>query len=295
MPDYPSQVQRSGQAPPTVLIVAYRCDDHLAGCLADLDADQVLVVDNGASGATQEIVEHAGARYLASPGNIGFAAAVNLGLGNTWDGQRDVLLLNPDARMASSDVAALQDALRAPGTRRAAVGPRLVGFDGNPQRASWPMPSPFQVWLDAFGLSRLWRGKRFVVGAALLLNGAALAALGGLDERYFLYAEEADWQLRAQRAGWTVAVVESVTAKHFGAASSRDDALRNALFHASGEKFARRWYGALGWQVQRFGALLAAARRSLVGRRANRELNRRTFLLYLRGSGTPDAALRHSA
>jgi GT2 family glycosyltransferase len=275
-----------------VLVVAYRSDDHLEDCLAEIDPADALVVDNGAASATRNIVQRAGADYLAAPGNIGFAAAVNLGLGNAWDGQRDVLLLNPDARLSTEKIAIMQDVLHAPGARCAAAGPQLVDFDGTPQRPSWPMPSPAQVWLDAFGLSRLWRGKRFVVGAALLLNGAALAEVGNLDERYFLYAEEADWQLRAQRAGWTVAVVGTVTAKHAGAASSADDAVRNALFHASGEKFARRWYGALGWQVMRAGALLAAARRSLVGRAANRQLSRRTFLLYLRRPGSPDAALR---
>jgi glycosyltransferase involved in cell wall biosynthesis len=124
----------------------------------------------------------------------------------------------------------------------------------------------------------------------LLLNGAALAELGQLDERYFLYAEETDWQLRAQRAGWTVAVLDSVTAQHAGAASSANDALRNELFHASGEKFARRWYGTLGWQVLRCGALFAAARRSLVGRRVHRQLNRDTFRLYLHGPATRESA-----
>jgi GT2 family glycosyltransferase len=272
-----------------VIVVAYRSDAHLAGCLADIEAGAALVVDNGTSDATRAIVEAAGMRYLAAQRNVGFAAAVNLALAQAWDGQRDVLLLNPDARVTSADLATLQHALHAPGSRRAAVGPALVGFDGAPQRASWPMPSPLQVWLDAFGLSPLWRGKRFVVGAVLLLNGSALAELGGLDERYFLYAEETDWQLRAQRAGWAVAVVDSVTARHAGAASSADDTVRNALFHASGEKFARRWYGGSGWQVLRLGALLAAARRSLVGRAANRRLNRRTFVLYLRGPGTLDA------
>ena len=283
-------MERSGRPTALVLVVAYRSDDHLAACLGDLDAADVVVIDNGASDTTRGIVEAAGARYLSAPGNIGFAAAVNLGLAKAWDGERDVLLLNPDARLNAGDVAELQAALHAPGERRAAVGPRLVGFDGASQRASWPMPSPWQVWLDAFGLSRWWRGKRFVVGAALLLNGAALAEIGQLDERYFLYAEETDWQLRAQRAGWTVAVVDAVTARHVGAASSADDTLRNELFHASGEKFARRWYGAVGWQLLRFGALFAAARRSFVGRPANRRLNRRTFQLYLRGPASRESA-----
>jgi GT2 family glycosyltransferase len=267
-----------------VIVVAYRSDDELAGCLAYLDKPgSVFVVDNDASESTRALALAAGARYLAAPANVGFAAAVNLGLDAAWDGRCDVLLLNPDARVDAADVVALQDALHAPAARRAAVGPRLVGADGVWQRPSWPLPSPGQVWLDAVGLSRFWRGRRFVVGAVLMLRGDALATIGRLDERYFLYAEEADWQLRAQRAGWSVAVVDQVVATHVGAASSSDGILRNLLFHASGEAFSRRWYGRRGWWVMRAGALVASGRRSLAGPRESRRLNRRTFLLYLRG------------
>lgn len=280
---------------PTVLVVAYRSDDHLPECLRSLDASTVLVVDNGASEATRAIVRECGAGYLAAPGNIGFAAAVNLGLSHSWNGQGDVLLLNPDARIDLRGVQMLQDALHAPGTRCAAVGPRLAGFDGTPQRASWPIPSPAQVWFDAVGLTRLWRGRRFVVGAVLLLNGSALAALGGLDERYFLYAEEADWQLRAQRAGWTVAVVDDVLARHAGAASTSDAAVREQLFHRSAEQFGRRWYGGFGWWIIRAGSLVAAARRSVAGPRERRLLNRRTFALYVRGPGGAGASGERAA
>jgi GT2 family glycosyltransferase len=280
---------------PTVLVVAYRSDDHLGECLRGLEPSSVLVIDNGASEATRALVATCGARYVAAPGNVGFAAAVNLGLSRDWNGQDDVLLLNPDARIDAAGVRSLQDALHAPGTRRAAVGPQLLGFDGTPQRASWPLPSPAQVWFDALGLSRLWRGRRFVVGAVLLLNGSALAALGGLDERYFLYAEEADWQLRAQRAGWTVAVVDGVIAQHEGGASTTDSAVREQLFHRSAELFARRWYGRFGWLVMRAGSLVAAARRSVAGPPERRRLNRRTFALYVRGPAGARASSERTA
>jgi GT2 family glycosyltransferase len=269
-----------------VLVVAYKSDDHLAACLAGLGTDvDVLVIDNDAAESTRAIAAEHGAHYVAAPSNLGFAAAVNLGLDKAWDGVRDVLLLNPDARVTARDVTVLQEALHAPGTRHAAVGPLLVGGDGRAQRPDWPVPSPGQVWADAFGLSRLWRGRRFVVGAVLLLNGAALAEVGRFDERYFLYAEESDWQVRAQRAGWSVRVVEEVVATHEGAASSSDARRRDELFYASAETFARRWYGSVGWTVIRLGALLAAARRSLVGSPAARARNRYVVQLYLRGPG----------
>jgi GT2 family glycosyltransferase len=267
-----------------VLVVAYRSDAHLAECLAGLEGFfDTLVVDNDASEATREIATSAGADYLATGANLGFAAAVNIGLDKAWDGARDVLLLNPDAIVGPAEVVALQDALHERSVRRAAVGPRLVGDDGSPQRPEWPVPSPAQVWLDALGLSRFWRGRRFVVGAVLLLNGDALAELGRLDERYFLYAEEADWQLRAQRRGWAVAVVAEVGARHIGAASSTDRERRDRLFYASAETFARRWYGAAGWAVMRAGSIVGAARRCLLGPREARERNRRVLALYLRG------------
>lgn len=250
-----------------VVIVAYRSDDHLRSCLETLGTGlPVVVVDNDASPATAEIAANAGARYLPMPTNVGFAAGVNAGVADSWDHQSDVLLLNPDARIAGDDVRRLAAALCQSERRLAAVGPRLVGDDGRDQLASWPMPSPLQVWADALGLTRFWRGRRFVTGAVLLLNGEALSELGGLDERYFLYAEEADWQMRAQRAGWRVAVVPAVTARHVGGASSSDTTVRDDVFQASGRLFARRWYGAFGAALMRLGSLVATARRRVSGR-----------------------------
>ncbi|MDT4914559.1 MAG: hypothetical protein QOC66_3687 [Pseudonocardiales bacterium] len=277
----------SAGSSPTILIVAYHTDDHLSDCLSVLgDTSSVLVIDNDMCPSTEALVATRGARYLSAASNLGFAAAVNLGLDAAWDGQSDVLLLNPDARVTSADVAELQQALHAPGTHRAAVGPRLVGSDGGAQVPDWPMPSPGQVWFDALGLSRVWRGRRFVVGAVLLLSGAAIAQVGRFDDRYFLYAEEADWQLRAQRSGWTVAVVDAVSATHVGGASSSDPALRDRLFYASAETFARRWYGRSGWAVMRLGSLAAAVRRSLIGSATTRARSRRVVRIYL-GRSTP--------
>jgi GT2 family glycosyltransferase len=267
---------------PLTLIVAYRNDRMLADCLKALGkCCNVVVIDNSPATHTRSVTVEAGASYVESPRNLGFAGAVNLGLHEFWDGARDVLLLNPDARIGFDEVIRLQHALRAPGRRRAAVGPRLVGESGKAQRADWPVPSPGQVWLDALGAGRFWRGRHFVVGAVLLLRAEALVELGGLDERYFLYAEEADWQLRAQRAGWTVAVVDEVTAFHVGGASSTDEVVRNTLFHSSAQVFARRWYGRAGALLIRLGSIAAALRRSIAGTAASRAGNRHTLRILL--------------
>jgi GT2 family glycosyltransferase len=278
-------------ATPLVVVVAYRSDDYLGAALAYLDGElDAVIVDNDASPATARLASAVGARYVPTPRNLGFAAAVNVGLRETWDGTRDVLLLNPDARVRCRDVFALQQALRAH-PRLAAVGPRLVDDQGRTQRSDWPFPSPGQVWFDAFALGRFWHGQRFVVGAVLLLRAEALAQVGDFDERYFLYAEEADWQLRAQRLGWEVQVIGSVAATHVGGASSDDATVRARHFYTSGAAFADRWYGRPNALVMRLGSMVAAGRRAILGSSGSRALNRRVLRLYLRG-GLREAAAR---
>jgi GT2 family glycosyltransferase len=285
-------VSDRGVGDPLVVVVAYHADEHLRLCLTALGGQfSVVVVDNSPAVETTRIVEAAGARYVKAPGNLGFAAGVNLGLTVGWDQVSDVLLLNPDARATPPDVRALSAALQRD-PQRAAVGPNLIGEGGKPQKPEWPMPSPTQIWLDAVGLGRLWRGRRFVVGAALLLSGAALAELGGLDERYFLYAEEADWQLTAQHRGWSVSVIPEVTVLHVGGASSGDPTVRETFFHASHEAFGRKWYGPVGWTVMRTAAMLAALRRGFIGPQEGRRAARRVLNLYWRGPAKRARLLR---
>ena len=270
---------------PLVVVVAFYADRELRECLAHLSAGpDVVVIDNDPlSSATASIATESGAHYFAMPANVGFATAVNYALFHAWDGRRDVLLLNPDARLTLGTLGHLHDVLHSD-PKLAAVSPRLVDVSGSLQRTVWPIPSPIAVWADAFALSAL-RAKcpSFLVGAVLMLKASAIDSVGLFDEKYFLYSEEADWQRRARRAGWELLLVDALQATHRGAASSSEIGKRLVLFHASSEIFGRKWYGRVGWQVMRIGAILAAARRCLTGSSRSRELARQTLQLFLAG------------
>ena len=56
---------------------------------------------------------------------------------------------------------------------------------------------------------------------AALYRRAALEEVGGFDERFFAYLEDADWGLRAQLAGWPCRWVPTAVAYHLGGATSR--------------------------------------------------------------------------
>lgn len=274
------------QTEPVVVVVAYGSPALLETALDGLGTGHdVVVVDNGGSDDVAALCRRRGTRYVRSPGNVGFAAAVNTGVVAAGP-DRDVLLLNPDARLGWPDVLVLQERLHeAP--RRAAVAPSLVRPDGGTEPTSWPVPRPSLPWRGVVGAGGVRDGDRvFLSGAVLLLRAEALVDVGALDERFFLYAEECDWQVRAQDRGWTVAVVPEVVAEHLGAATSDDPALRAARFHAAAERFVRKWHGRAGWEVFRAGSALSALRRFAVPGLRDPQVRaeqRRALRLYARG------------
>jgi GT2 family glycosyltransferase len=216
---------------------------------------------------------------------VGFGAGVNIALRSLLDGPPvDVLLVNPDATIAPADVEELSAFLHAQeNVRIGAVAPRIVDAEGQPQRVMWPFPSPSRAWLEACGLGRLSRTEDFAIGAVLLLRYEALHEVGLFDERFFLYAEETDWQRRAMEAGWATRHAHTAAALHVGAATARDEASREVLFHAGTETYVRKWFGRSGWPLYRSAVFTGALIRAAVLRGPRRRQALRRAGLYLRG------------
>jgi GT2 family glycosyltransferase len=267
------------------IVVAYHGARQLDLALGALASEiSVAVIDNSSSPAVREVAATHGARYLDSGANLGFAAGANLGLQTILEGPAcDVLLLNPDAVIEPEALRALSRAMHLGGNEQvAAVAPHMHGLDGHDQRVAWPFPSPFRAWLDALGLGRLPFRDGFMIGAVLLLRWEALQDVGVFDERFFLYAEETDWQRRAAQRGWRSLLAET-NAEHIGAGTSSDPLRREILFHAAQETYIRKWYGARGWFAYRTATCTGAALRVvLLGGERRAEAARRVRL-YARG------------
>jgi hypothetical protein len=229
----------------SVLIVTYNnaplIDDLLAGLaaqLATLDAEVVLV-DNASHDGTADAVaaRHPGVRLLRSATNLGFAAANNLAAAQARG--RVLLLLNPDALPEPGTVArglALAEAHPDVGL----AGARLLDPAGATQPSARMFPSPAQELIVLSGLAakfprsrwlgRLDRGWAdpaqaaavdWVPGAFVLMRRALFDALGGFDERFFLYYEEVDLCRRVQAAGYRVMYWPELRVRHIGGVSAR--------------------------------------------------------------------------
>jgi hypothetical protein len=213
---------------------------------------QWLVIDSGSTDDTPEAIERRFAdirvqRYE----NIGFAAANNRALELAHG--RYVLLLNPDVEIVSGTFAELVSALDA----RPRVGVASViqqGSDGQLQHSIRGFPSPWRAFGEALALPwgdsreeqpeeacyREERSVDWLVGAFLLARAEAVAQIGGLDERFFLYSEETDWCYRAKAAGWDVRHLPQMVITHHCVPSTKPELVAQLSYAKL--LFARKHY-----------------------------------------------------
>ena len=199
----------------SIIIVTYNSRGHIDACLESLTRTppavdhEIVLVDNASTDGTAAAIRERwpAARVIEAGGNLGFAAANNLGIRQTFG--ELVLLLNPDtiARPGALDrLVALLDAR----PLVAVAGPRLVDADGRAELSFGAMMSPLaelqqkilvagndrRVPLLSGYVDRLTRRERpvdWVSGACLLVRRAEAEAVGLMDERYFMYAEDVDF------------------------------------------------------------------------------------------------------
>lgn len=245
-----------------VVIVTYRSAAHLPACLEALPPDaHIVVVDNASGDGSAEVARAAGAQVLRNGDNRGFAAAANQGA-REGDGEL-ILFLNPDAVVGACELEVLTAGFEAD-ARLAAAGPRLVTPGGDEQRAWWPFPSPGATWAEALGLHRLGCGrsekrKGFVVGACLLVRRRAFEALGGFDERFWLYGEEADLCRRLWDDGWQVRLVPEAVATHLGGASGDGPGgVAFEHFQRGAEHYIAKHHGPAGLVSHRAGVFVGS-------------------------------------
>ena len=272
------------ERPLVVIVVAYGDAGALSACLQSLEGRYpTTIVDNSSSAMTEALARSAGAAYLDPGENLGFGTAINRALQQLTLSECDVLLLNPDASIGPEMIDRLRARLQeSPGLGCVAPAQHQPGSDGFSQ-VRWPFPAPSVAWADAFGLGRFRRGWGFVIASVLLVRGSALVDVGGFDEGFFLYAEEADWEKRATARGWGVGYEPEAVAVHEGAGTEADPLRRELRFHAGLERYVRKWHGAWGWRSYQVAKVIAATRRAVFGPAARRQTSARLARLYLKG------------
>lgn len=268
------------------IIVSWNTRDLLRNCLQSLETSlaatalehTIVVVDNASHDGTPAMLraEFPHVHLIASTSNLGFAGGNNaalraLGLlaaAGTLPPPDYCLLLNPDTEVKPDAVPRLL-AFLASQPQLLAVGPQLRYADGTIQSSRRRFPTPATFFWESTLLERLWPAnpwaRRYhcadrpadvtqpvdwLVGAALLVRADAIIRAGPLDEGFFMYSEEMEWQMRLQAAGGPggsrIGYLPTALVVHYeGRSSEQVPAARHVYFQRSKLRLARKRYGAV--------------------------------------------------
>lgn len=82
----------------------------------------------------------------------------------------------------------------------------------------------------------------WVSGACMVVNRKAIEKVGYLDERFFLYWEDADWCRRMAESGWKVVYYPKTAVRHFTGASSQKKLFKSVVeFHKSAYRLFEKY------------------------------------------------------
>ena len=265
----------------SVIVVSYNTCEMTLACLGSIFSEtretgfEVLVVDNASGDGSAEAIadRFPQVRLIRSAENLGFARANNAAAREALG--EHLLLLNPDTVILRGAI----DKLVAFARRRPDAGiwgGRTLYADGslNPYNC-WREMSLWNLACRAAGLTALFPGSPvlnsenyggwardserdidIVQGSFLLITRRLWNALGGFDERYVMYGEEADLCRRARARGARPRMTPDAEIIHYGGASQTVRADKMArLFRAKITLIRDHWR----WPARALGVALFAA------------------------------------
>jgi GT2 family glycosyltransferase len=219
-----------------VVVVTWNALPWLEQCLESVRGRDVVVVDNGSTDGSVELVrDRFPAVRLIEQENKGMGGGNNAGM--RASNGRYFFLLNSDAWVVDDGLDRLIEFADAH-PEAAVVGPKLLNTDGTLQRSVRGEPTLWRLATEYLfirklaprsgRLNPLYRGDfehdrvaevDWLSGPALLVRREAADAVGLFDEEFFMFSEEVDWLTRFRRAGWKVLFFPGAEVVHVGGAS----------------------------------------------------------------------------
>lgn len=244
------------------VVVTWNGRDDVVRCLDSLlessPATPTIVVDNGSTDGTVDLIDARRCVVIRNPDNRGFAVAANQGLRAALELDPvplGVLLLNQDAWLEDGTVGELETALEE-NADVGVVGCRLV-YPGEDriQHAGGELERPRMTGSHLghgspmghpeFGVAR---DVDFVTGAALCARTTALQSVGLLDELFSPgYYEDVDLCVRMNMAGWRILYWPRAVVQHFESSSFNNRQVRLSLSHRNRLLFVCRYVNQQGY------------------------------------------------
>ena len=151
--------------------------------------------------------------------------------------RRTFCVLNPDIRLAANPFPALLEELQR--NRTGVVAPRIADPSDRTEDSARRFPTLWSLVAKALGRANALDyeigsasfSPDWIAGMFMLFGSDAFRAVGGFDEKYFLYYEDVDICARLRAADYDVRLVPAASAVHDARRASRSD-WRHSAWHA---------------------------------------------------------------
>jgi GT2 family glycosyltransferase len=212
-----------------IVILNWNGKELLDGCLSSVmaqarDGVEVIVADNGSSdGSVAWLRERWGEVLVVEIGeNLRFAAGNNAGARRALEGGAELLFfLNNDAELTPGALSALREAFAADEGMGIAA-PRIdyadrpgrLWYGGGIARPGWAWFAHRAIRRQAGQGHDAAGPTDWATGCALAIRAKLWQRLGGLDDRFYIYAEDVDLSLRARAEGARVVYLPQARVLH---------------------------------------------------------------------------------
>lgn len=228
-----------------IVTVSYNSSGQLEQFLSSLKTSgygniAVTIADNSSHDldSTQAIAASYGANVISLQSNLGYGGGINAAVTSLPKSKSYVVICNPDILICEQAIDVLLAKL-ASDQRIGAIGPAIKNLDGSTYPSARHLPS----LLNGIGhalFARIWpanpwtasyhaenspeaRDAGWLSGACLLVRREAFEAVGGFDERYFMYFEDVDLGHRFAQAGYRNYYEPGASVIHFGGLSTAQE------------------------------------------------------------------------
>ncbi|QGP92682.1 N-acetylglucosaminyl-diphospho-decaprenol L-rhamnosyltransferase [Neomoorella glycerini] len=195
---------------------------------------EIIIVDNASSDGSNQLIKQSfpGIKLIENQVNMGYAAAVNIGVLNAQ--YEAILVANSDIKFRLNTIDKMFEYLKA-NPCAGIIGAQLTNPDGTWQRSYSFFPTCFNALRELFYIINIllriekvmWtlglrRPRRvdYLDGACFMMRKHQFLDIGGFDEIFFFYAEDADLCLRLKKEGYERILLRDAIAVHYRGASS---------------------------------------------------------------------------
>lgn len=215
-----------------VVLVNYKRAQDTLECLESLRAlsedVRTIVVDNASGGSDLRELRDKCETVIGLTENLGFAGGNNVGIAQALaDGADFIWLLNNDTIVQEDTLSRMLETIRLD-PQIGIVGSKIYYY--HDRTRLWYVGATISKLGKArhTGLDELDTGQHgtsfrdvgYVTGCSMLVRREVIEDIGMLPEHYFMYYEDVEWSLRAQRAGWRTVVEPQSVLWHKEGASS---------------------------------------------------------------------------